>query len=137
MSWGLPAGRCVLTVEQPGFRLYRQSGITFRLADGTALDVKLDVGLPSQSVEVTATAPLLQNSQRRGQPERRGKENLHAANGRWPGTNEYIYDCVSVLQPEPGQVLCYPVIDGMAEFKLSVKRLLAPSTAGPTAARSW
>ena len=49
---GLPAGQYVLRVQQPGFRLYRQSGITLRLADRTALDVKLEVGQPSQSVDV-------------------------------------------------------------------------------------
>src|ERR1700680_1585188 len=59
---GLPAGQYILTVEQPGFLMYRQSGITLRLADATTLDVKLDVGLPSQSVEVTAAAPLLQTA---------------------------------------------------------------------------
>src|SRR6202035_255270 len=58
----LPAGRYVLTVEQPGFHMYRQSGITLRLADRTALDVKLEVGQPTQSVEVTAAAPLLQTA---------------------------------------------------------------------------
>ena len=39
---GLPAGRYVFTVEQAGFRMYRQSGVTLRLADRTALDVKLE-----------------------------------------------------------------------------------------------
>src|SRR6266404_1965624 len=47
---GLPAGQYVLRVQQPGFHVYRQSGITLRLADRTALDVKLEVGQPSQSV---------------------------------------------------------------------------------------
>src|SRR5262245_55013746 len=32
---GVPAGQYVLTVEQPGFRMYRQSGITLRLANTT------------------------------------------------------------------------------------------------------
>src|SRR5258705_978986 len=41
---GLPAGSYTLTVKQPGFHLYRQSGITPRLADRTAIDVKLEVG---------------------------------------------------------------------------------------------
>src|SRR5260370_38648540 len=59
---GLPAGRYVLTVEQPGFRMYRQSGITLRLADRTAIDMQLEVGQPSQSVDVTAAAPLLQTA---------------------------------------------------------------------------
>src|ERR1700730_5863012 len=44
---GLPPGQYVLTVEQPGFRTYRQSGITMRLGDRTGLDVKLEIGQPS------------------------------------------------------------------------------------------
>src|ERR1700719_4637910 len=39
---GLPAGQYVLTVEQPGFRTYRQSGITLRILDQTALNVTLE-----------------------------------------------------------------------------------------------
>ena len=34
---GLPVGQYALTVEQPGFRNYRQTGITLRLADRTGL----------------------------------------------------------------------------------------------------
>src|SRR5512132_2834287 len=45
---GLPAGQYALTVEQPGFRTYRQSGVTLRLGDRTALDVNLQIGEPSQ-----------------------------------------------------------------------------------------
>src|SRR5215470_12057915 len=59
---GLPAGNYVLTVELPGFRVYRQSGITLRLADRLALDIPLQVGETSQAIEVTAAAPLLQTA---------------------------------------------------------------------------
>ena len=59
---GLPPGPYVLTVEQPGFRTYRQSGITLRVDDRTSLDVKLEVGQAAQSVEVTAAAPLLETA---------------------------------------------------------------------------
>ena len=144
---GLPAGRYVLTVEQPGFHKYRQSGITLRLADRTAIDVKLEVGLPTQSVEVSAATPLLQTTS--GEVSLNIDEKkiatlpldgrnfiplvtlspgvalpngqfLPRINGSRPRTNEYIYDGISVLQPEPGQVVYYPIIDGMAEFKLNV-----------------
>ena len=137
----------MLTVEQPGFRTYRQSGITLRLADRTELDVKLEIGQPSQSIEVTAAAPLLQTAS--GEVSLNIDEKkittlpldgrnfiplvtlspgvalpsgqfLPRINGSRPRTNEYIYDGISVLQPEPGQVVYYPIIDGMAEFKLNI-----------------
>jgi hypothetical protein len=144
---GLPAGQYVLTVEQPGFHKYRQSGITLRLADRTALDVKLELGLPTQSVEVISAAALLQTTS--GEVSLNVDEKkittlpldgrnfiplvtlspgvalpngqfLPRINGSRPRTNEYIYDGISVLQPEPGQVVYYPIIDGMAELKLNV-----------------
>jgi hypothetical protein len=144
---GLPAGRYVLTVEQPGFRLFRQSGITLRLADRTQIDVRLVVGQPSQTVAVTAEAPLLQTASGEvslNVDERKistlpldgrnfiplvtlsagvalpNGQFLPRINGSRPRTNEYLYDGISVLQPEPGQVVYFPIIDGMAEFKLNV-----------------
>ena len=144
---GLPAGSYTLTVKQPGFHLHRQSGITLRLADRTAIDVKLEIGQPTQSVEVTAAASLLQTASGEvslNVDERRistlpldgrnfiplvtlspgvalpNGQFLPRINGSRPRTNEYIYDGISVLQPEPGQVVYYPIIDGMDEFKLNV-----------------
>src|SRR5215472_12473672 len=59
---GLPASQYVLTVEQPGFRTYRQAGVVLRLADRTSLDVKLEIGQPAESIDVTSAAPLLQTA---------------------------------------------------------------------------
>src|SRR5947209_6733638 len=59
---GLPAGEYVLSVEQPGFRSYRQSGIRLRIADQTELNVKLELGPQSQTIDVQAAAPLLQTA---------------------------------------------------------------------------
>ncbi len=144
---GLPAGQYVLTVQQPGFRTYRRSGITLRLADRTSLDVDLQIGQPSESVMVTGAAPRLQTAS--GEVSLNVNEKkistlpldgrnfiplvtlspgvalpngqfLPRINGSRPRTNEYLYDGISVLQPEPGQVVYYPIIDGMAEFKLNV-----------------
>lgn len=144
---GLPAGSYMLTVEKPGFRTYRQSGIALRLAGLTQIDVKLEVGQASQSVYVTAAAPLLQTaggavSLNVGEEEIStlpldgrnfiplvtlspgvalpSGQFLPRINGSRPRTNEYLYDGISVLQPEPGQVAYYPIIDGMEEFKLNV-----------------
>src|SRR6185436_9076731 len=43
---------------------------------------------------------------------------LPRINGGRPRTNEYLYDGVSVLQPEPGQVAYFPVIDSIQEFTI-------------------
>ena len=145
---GLPAGQFVLTVEQPGFRMYRQTGITLRLGDQTLIDAKLEIGQPTQSVDVNAAASLLQTASggvgqnvdeekivtlpldgrnfiplvtlSPGVALPGGGSVLPRINGSRPRTNEYIYDGISVLQPEPGQVVFYPIIDGMEEFKLNV-----------------
>ncbi len=144
---GLPAGQYTLTVEQPGFHTFHQSGITLRLGDRINLDVKLDLGQPSQTIDVTAAAPLLQTAS--GEVSQNVDQQkistlpldgrnfiplvtlspgvtlpngsfLPRINGSRPRTNEYLYDGISVLQPEPGQVVYYPIVDGMAEFKLNV-----------------
>jgi hypothetical protein len=144
---GLPAGEYVLKVEQPGFHTYRQSGIFLRLGNRTLLDVRLQVGQPSVSIDVTAAAPLLQTasgevSQNVGEKKIStlpldgrnfiplvtlspgvalpNGQFLPRINGSRSRTNEYIYDGISVLQPEPGQVAYYPIIDGMEEFKLNI-----------------
>src|ERR1041385_6109428 len=145
---GLPGSNYVVTVEQPGFRMYRQSGITLRLAERTALDIILQIGQTSQTVEVTAAAPVLQTGSGEvimNMDEKKvtslpldaryfiplvtmspgvalpgGGSLLPRINGSRPRTNEYMYDGISVLQPEPGQAVYYPIIDGIAEFKLNI-----------------
>ena len=145
---GLAAGDYVLSVEKPGFRPYRQEGITLRIGDQTRLDVKLAIGEAAQSVEVSAQTTLLETasgsvSYHVIQPQLEtlpldgrnfiplvalspgvalpgGGSLLPRINGSRPRTNEYLYDGVSVLQPEPGQVAFYPIIDAMEEFRLNV-----------------
>jgi hypothetical protein len=41
-------------------------------------------------------------------------------NGGRPRTNEYLFDGISVLQPEPGQVGFFPVVEAIQEFKVEV-----------------
>jgi hypothetical protein len=144
---GLPASQYVLTVEQPGFRTYRQEGIVLRLADQVSLNVKLEVGQAAEAITVTAATPLLQTAsgavglnvdqEKISALPLDGRnfiplvtlspgvalpngQFLPRINGSRPRTNEYLYDGISVLQPEPGQVVYYPIIDGMEEFKLNV-----------------
>ena len=41
-------------------------------------------------------------------------------NGGRPRVNEYLFDGISALQPEPGQVAFNPVIDAIQEFKVEI-----------------
>jgi hypothetical protein len=41
-------------------------------------------------------------------------------NGGRPRTNEYLFDGISVLQPEPGQVAFLPIVEAIQEFKVEV-----------------
>ncbi|MFN7997320.1 MAG: TonB-dependent receptor [Bryobacteraceae bacterium] len=145
---GLPAGQYILSVEKVGFRPYRQEGITLRIGDQTRLDVHLEVGETSQSVEVQAQTTMLETASgsvsyhvNQAQIETLpldgrnfiplvalspgvalpgGGSLLPRINGSRPRTNEYLYDGISVLQPEPGQVAYYPIIDAMEEFRLNL-----------------
>ncbi|MEX2300371.1 MAG: TonB-dependent receptor, partial [Bryobacterales bacterium] len=143
---GLPSGSYLVTVRKPGFKTYERGGIQVRVSDRVSIEARLEVGEVFESVEVNAAAPLLETSS--GQisfvVERRQVEALPLdgrnfvpltallpgvalprgsdfprINGSRPRTSEYIYDGVSVLQPEPGQVAFYPVIDAIEEFRVS------------------
>jgi hypothetical protein len=143
---GLPAGDYSLVVEKSGFRSYRQTGIRLRIDDRITLNVQLSVGESAQSVEVSAQAPLLQAASGTvsfdldekkvvilpldgrnfiplialspGVALPGGGSLLPRINGSRPRTNEYIYDGISALQPEPGQVVFYPIIDAVDEFRV-------------------
>ncbi|MBV9211986.1 MAG: TonB-dependent receptor, partial [Acidobacteria bacterium] len=41
-------------------------------------------------------------------------------NGGRPRTNEYLFDGISVLQPEPGQVAFFPIPEAVQEFKVEI-----------------
>src|SRR5262249_31809685 len=45
---------------------------------------------------------------------------LPRINGGRPRTNEYLFDGISVLQPQPGPVGHFPIIDATQEFKVEV-----------------
>ncbi|MBV9507980.1 MAG: TonB-dependent receptor [Acidobacteriia bacterium] len=55
----LPAGQYELSVTVPGFKRYVRQNITVEVAQTYRVDVSLDVGSNTESVTVTAAAPLL------------------------------------------------------------------------------
>jgi hypothetical protein len=119
--------------------------VVLRVEDRLQLDLELQVADASQTMDVYAAAPLLRES--RGSvsfvvDEKKtvtlpldGRNfapllallpgvslppgsQLPRINGSRPRVSEYIYDGISVLQPEPGQVAFYPIIDAIDEFRV-------------------
>ena len=56
----LAVGNYELRIEAAGFKTYVQKGIELRAAEVPRIDVKLEVGATSESVQVTGSAPLLE-----------------------------------------------------------------------------
>ena len=148
----LMPGSYSLTVEAPGFKKLVQEGIQLATGEMLRVDAKLTIGSPGETVTVTSDAPLLRSeSGSLGQVVSNrsvvelplngrnflGLVGLAAGvanppgsttprlNGGRPRTNEYLYDGISVLQPEPGQVAFYPIIEAIQEFKLEINSPLA------------
>src|SRR5262252_1423815 len=144
--FGLQPGSYTLTVTKTGFTELRREGLTLRVGDNVSLNVALQIGGVTQSVDVTAEeAPLLQSN--RGTVSFVVEQQkvvtlpldgrnfvplialspgvmlpptstLPRINGSRPRVSEYIYDGISVLQPEPGQVAYFPVVDAIEEFRV-------------------
>jgi hypothetical protein len=143
--FAIPPGTYTMTVMKAGFAATRREGLTLRVGDQVSVDVSLQVGNVEQSVNVTAAASLLQSS--RGTVSFVVEQQkvvtlpldgrnfvplialspgvmlppastLPRINGSRPRVSEYIYDGISVLQPEPGQVAYFPVVDAIEEFRI-------------------
>jgi hypothetical protein len=134
-----------VTVEAAGFQKIVREGVRLATGEKVPMDFDLGVAVANQTVTVTADASLLRDaSGSLGQVVDSDKivdlplngrsyvtlsqlspgvalppnTTLPRINGGRPRTNEYLYDGISVLQPEPGQVAFMPVIDSMQEFKI-------------------
>lgn len=145
--FALTAGIYQISVAKSGFTTLRRDGIGIRVGDQISLDLELKVGDISQSIDVTAAAPLLQSTRGTASFVVEQKKVvtlpldgrnfvplialspgvnlppgnlLPRINGSRPRTSEYIYDGISVLQPEPGQVAFYPIVDAIEEFRVEV-----------------
>ena len=60
--FALPSGTYRMEVAKEGFSTLRREGLFLRVGDRLSIDLELKIGDVSQSVEVTAAAPLLQSS---------------------------------------------------------------------------
>jgi hypothetical protein len=143
--FALQPGTYTITVNKNGFTALRREGVALRVGDQVSLELPLQIGRVTETINVTEAAPLLQSN--RGtvgfvvEQEKvvtlplDGRNfvplialspgvmlppasALPRINGSRPRVSEYIYDGISVLQPEPGQVAYFPVVDAIEEFRV-------------------
>jgi hypothetical protein len=144
---GLSPGAYRISVELSGFRPLMREGIRLSTGETVRLDVALEVGAVSEAITVQGDASLLRteasglghvvDNQKIVELPLNGRSFMSLAtlvpgvavppppaapfpriNGGRPRTNEYLFDGISVLQPEPGQVAFFPNIDAIQEFKI-------------------
>src|SRR6202521_4842884 len=141
----LTPGDYRVDVELSGFKPVRREGIRLSTGEKARIDFDLVVGDVREQVTVTADAPILRaetaslgsvvEHEQVVQLPLNGRtfitlaslapgvalppnSQLPRINGGRPRTNEYLFDGISVLQPEPGQVAYFPIIDAIQEFKI-------------------
>ena len=141
----LAPGDYRVDVELSGFKPVRRSGIHLSTGEKARIDFELAIGSVREQVTVTADAPILRAEtaslgtvvahDQVVQLPLNGRafillaglapgvalppnSQLPRINGGRPRTNEYLFDGISVLQPEPGQIAFFPVIDAIQEFKI-------------------
>ncbi|CAA9414107.1 MAG: Oar protein [uncultured Pyrinomonadaceae bacterium] len=139
------------TIEAKGFSRFVRERLLLRTGERVRVDVELQIGTLSETVSVSADAPLLRSEASSlgqvidnrkivglplngrnflslvglapgvAQPPRTAEgASFPRINGGRPRVNEYLFDGVSVLQPEPGQIAFFPVVDAIQEFKVEI-----------------
>src|SRR6185295_14868347 len=141
----LAPGEYRVDVDLSGFKPVRRAGVQVSTGEKVRVDFDLAVGNITERVTVTADATMLRQEtgslgavvehEQVVQMPLNGRSFILLAgivpgvalppnsqfpriNGGRPRTNEYLFDGISVLQPEPGQVAFFPIIDAIQEFKI-------------------
>lgn len=148
----LSPGVYSVDVSASGFEHLSRQGLTATVGQTVSTGLVLTVGSDAQTVTIAADAPLLQAAESDIETHIPGtavvalplnSRNfinlaqlapgvslppgtvLPRINGGRPRTNEYLYDGISALQPEPGQVAFFPIIDDIAEFTIETDNVPA------------
>jgi hypothetical protein len=141
-----------VSAEADGFQMLVRTGVTLVTGERTRIDLILAVGSVKESVTVSGDAPLLQtesgsitqsiDNEKIVELPLNGRNFIQLAtlspgvtlppgtqlpriNGGRPRTNEYLFDGISALQPEPGQVVFFPIIDSIQEFNVQTNAVSA------------
>src|SRR4051812_15499240 len=142
---GLAPGGYRVDVQLAGFKPVRREEVRLATGQTVRLDFELSVGDVREQLTVKGETPLLREASASlgaviendqvVQLPLNGRTFITLAtlapgvalppgtqlpriNGGRPRTNEYLFDGISVLQPEPGQLAYYPIIDAIQEFKI-------------------
>ena len=148
----LPPGQYQVEADAAGFGHTVRQDVTLAVGQTVAVDLALAVGESRQTVTVTGDVPLLQAQTSDIQATVRqnhieaiplnsrnfinltqlvpGVELppgtlLPRINGGRPRTNEYLFDGISALQPEPGQVAFFPILDDIDQFTVETNNVSA------------
>ncbi|HEY6377309.1 MAG TPA: carboxypeptidase-like regulatory domain-containing protein, partial [Edaphobacter sp.] len=148
----LTPGLYRLDVTADGFQHLTHTGVTVTVGETVSANLVLSVGQDRQTVTVDADAPILQSGTSSIQTNIAGATVLAMPlntrnfvqlttlapgvalpsgtllpriNGGRPRTNEYLYDGISALQPEPGQVAYFPILDNIQEFTVETNNVPA------------
>jgi Carboxypeptidase regulatory-like domain len=141
----LKPGTYAVGGEVSGFKKLVREGIVVTTGNTTRVDLQLAIGAVTETVTVREDAsPLKTESATLGQTidvqeipalPLNGRtfinllalapgvavppgSSLPRLSGSRPRTNEYQYDGIGVLQPEPGQVAYFPIVDAIQEFNV-------------------
>src|SRR4051812_29855619 len=143
----LQPGTYRIRAESSGFHALIREGVQIATGETVRLDLQLQLGSVTEAVTVRADAPLLRSGtsglghvidhRKIVDLPLNGRSFIALAalapevavppppaaplpriNGGRPRTNEYLFDGISVLQPEPGQVAFFPNVDAIQEFKI-------------------
>jgi hypothetical protein len=141
----LTPGTYSVEIAARGFATVLRHGVTVATGEAVRVDAALKPGGGQETITVTEDAPLLQSEQSNIQTNIPGRTVqaiplntrnfiqlstlapgvaippgtlLPRINGGRPRTNEYLYDGISALQPEPGQVVFFPILDDIQEFTI-------------------
>jgi hypothetical protein len=143
----LAPGTYRIRAELGGFKTLVREDVRVATGETVRLDLRLELGSLTEAVTVRADAPLLRvgtsglgqviDNRRIVDLPLNGRSFIALAalapgvavppppaaplpriNGGRPRTNEYLFDGISVLQPEPGQVAFFPNVDAIQEFKI-------------------
>ena len=148
----LNPGSYQIDVSASGFQHLARTGITVMVGQTVNVDLGLTVGTDQQTITVNSDAPLLQVATSNIQTNISGSTIialplntrnfvqlttlapgvelppgtlLPRIDGGRPRTNEYLYDGISALQPEPGQVVYFPILDDIQEFTVEANNVSA------------